>query len=168
MVLTVAGSSVSESDLSEEAINRSGKPGVLVHGMKVHRGRVMGFGAAGGKAVVILPGPIQGAVNAFITVAYPLIRAHLGRGFESPPSIPARMGSDWDAGKRYRDFTKVVYVKARTEGPAVTVDASAGETEKITFLTQSDGYLLAGESVEYLKRGERVRLHLLPGLSPLS
>ena len=59
LVLTVAGSSVSETDLVEQAINGAGRPGVLVHGMKVHRGRVMGFGVAGGKAVVILPGPIR-------------------------------------------------------------------------------------------------------------
>ncbi len=167
VVLTVAGSSVSESDLTGEAINRSGKPGVLVHGMKVHRGRVMGFGVARGKVVLILPGPIQGAVNAFTMVGYPMIRALQGRGFELPPSIPARMGNAWDAGNRYRDFTKVVYVKANTAGPEVTVEASSGETEKITFLTQSDGFVLAGEPVVRLEKGERVRLHLLPGLSSL-
>ena len=168
LVLTVAGSSVSETDVTEEAINASGEPGVLVHGMKVTRGRVMGFGVANGKAVIILPGPIQGALNAFIVMAYPLIHAFLGRGYESPPSIPAVMADDWDAGKRFRTFTKVVYVRTNADGAVVTVQPSYGETEKVTFLTQNDGYLLVGEDIVVMKKDDPVRVHLLPGLSYLS
>ena len=168
LVLTVAGSSVSETDVTEEAINASGEPGVLVHGMKVTRGRVMGFGVANGKAVIILPGPIQGALNAFIVMAYPLIRAFLGRGYESPPSVPAVLADDWDAGKRFRTFTKVVYVRTNADGAVVTVQPSYGETEKVTFLTQNDGYLLVGEDIVVMKKDDPVRVHLLPGLSYLS
>ncbi len=167
VVLTLAGTSVSESDLTEEAINSSGKPGVLVHGMKVTRGRVMGFGVAGGKAIVILPGPIQGAVNAFALLGYPLIRALLGRGFESPPSIAARISNDWEAPRRFSHFTKVVFVKTQTDCDPLAVEASMGETENVMFLTRNDGYLLLGESVMTLKKGESVRVHLLPGLSSL-
>ncbi len=100
IVLTLAGSSVGEPDLTEKAVARSGKPGVLVHGMKVFRGRVMGFGSVDGKGIVILPGPVQGAVNAFALMAYPVIRAFLGRGFEEPPSVPAIASAAWDAGPR--------------------------------------------------------------------
>jgi molybdenum cofactor synthesis domain-containing protein len=166
IVLTLAGSSVGEADLTSSAIDALGKPGVLVHGMKVHRGRVMGFGVVGGKAIIILPGPIQGAANAFSLMAYPLIRAFLGLGFEQPASIPASMGNSWDAGDRYRDFSKVVYVKVDTSGKEVKVFASVGETEKMTFLTRNDGYLLIDEKTTSLKKGDAVRVHLLPGLSP--
>jgi molybdopterin molybdotransferase/putative molybdopterin biosynthesis protein len=141
---------------------------VLVHGMKVTRGRVMGFGVIRGKLILILPGPIQGAVNAFALVAYPLIRALQGRGFELPPSIPAMMGNDWDAGPRFRDFTKVVYVKINLTGGEVEAEASLGETERVTFLTQNDGFFLAGEPVVFVGKGERVRVHLLPGVSSLA
>jgi molybdopterin molybdotransferase len=165
IVLTLAGSSVGEPDLTERAIASSGKPGVLVHGMKVFRGRVMGFGAVGGKAIVILPGPIQGAVNAFALMGYPTIRALLGRGFEEPPSLPATIAADWDAGNRYADFSKVVYARVKTEGEDVLVEPSKGETEKVTHLTQNDGYIVVGEDKISLKKGERVRVHLLPGLS---
>jgi molybdopterin molybdotransferase len=166
IVLTLAGSSVGEADLTENAIDALGKPGVLVHGMKVHRGRVMGFGAVGGKAIIILPGPIQGAANAFLLMAYPLIRSFLGRGFEQPLSIPAAMSNAWDAGDRYPDFSKVVYVKIDLSGPDVRAYASVGETEKMTFLTQNDGYILVGERTTSLMKGDPVRVHLLPGLSP--
>src|SRR5208283_346183 len=137
LVLTLAGSSVGEADLTENAIANSGKPGVLVHGMKVFRGRVMGFGAVGGKAIVILPGPIQGAVNAFALMAYPVIRSFLGRGFEEPPSLPATVGADWDAANRYPDFSKLVYTRLNAEGPDLVAEPSKGETEKITHMTRN-------------------------------
>jgi molybdopterin biosynthesis enzyme len=165
VVLTLAGSSVGELDLTEKAIADSGKPGVLVHGMKVFRGRVMGFGAVEGKVIVILPGPIQGAVNAFALMAYPVIRSFLGRGFEEPPSLPATVGGDWDAANRYPDFTKLVYAKLNAEGAELVAEPSKGESEKITHMTRNDGYILVGEDKVTLKRGERVRVHLLPGLS---
>jgi molybdenum cofactor synthesis domain-containing protein len=166
ILLTLAGSSVGEADLTEEAIGAVGKPGVLVHGMKVHRGRVMGFGVVRGKAVIILPGPIQGALNAFSVMAYPLIRSFIGRGFEEPPSLPAVIDNSWDAGDRYPDFTKVVYVKMDATGPELRVKASMGETEKMTFLAQNDGYMLLDEKTTRLRKGDRVRVHLLQGLSP--
>lgn len=166
LVLTLAGSSVGEADLTETAIDAVGKPGVLVHGMKVHRGRVMGFGVIDRKAVIIMPGPIQGAANAFIVMVYPLIRSLLGHGFESPPSIPAVLDNDWDAGERYPNFTKVVYLKVDMRGPEVAARASMGETEKMTFLAQNDGYMLVGEETTSLKKGAAVRVYLLPGLWP--
>jgi len=166
IVLTLAGSSVGEADLTGSAIDALGKPGILVHGMKVHRGRVMGFGAVAGKAIIILPGPVQGAVNAFAIMAYPLIRSFLGKGFEEPPSIPAVMGNAWEANERYPDFTKVVYVKLDVTGAGVEVHASVGETEKMTLLTRNDGYVLVDEATTSLRKGDRVRVHLLPGFSP--
>ena len=166
IVLTLAGSSVGEADLTETAIDSLGEPGVVVHGMKVHRGRVMGFGVVKGRAVVILPGPIQGAVNAFAVMAYPLIRSFLGRGFEEPPSIPAVMANSWEA-DRYPDFTKVLYAKLETTGREARVRVSTAETEKMTFLTQNDGYILADEKTAALARGDPVRFYVLPGLSSL-
>jgi molybdenum cofactor synthesis domain-containing protein len=165
IALTIAGSSLGEPDLTEDSINAAGKPGVLVHGVKLHRGRVMGLGVVAGKAIVILPGPIQGAANAFAALAYPIIRAHLGREFESPPWLPARVKTGWDAGDRFRDFSKVVYVKARTQDGEIWVEPWSGETEKMTLLTRSQGYLLLGEGTVGLEVGESVRLNLLPGLS---
>ena len=168
LVMTLAGSSVGEADLTESAINNLGKPGVIVHGMKVSRGRVMGFGAIGGKAVIILPGPIQGCVNAFTLMAYPVIRSFLGRGFEDLATLPAVVGTDWDANIQYPDFTKIVYGRVSAVGDGLVVDPSKGESEKITFLTRNDCYVVVAEDKLSLRKGERVRVNLLPGLSSLA
>ena len=61
IILTIGGSSMGEHDVVAESINSMGSPGILVHGVKLDRGRVAGVGVIKGKAIVILPGPIQGS-----------------------------------------------------------------------------------------------------------
>jgi molybdenum cofactor synthesis domain-containing protein len=165
LVLNSAGSSVGEADLTEKVIAQSGKPGMLVHGMKVLQGRVMGFGAVDGKAIVIIPGRIAGAVNAFAVLGYPVIRSFLGRGFEGPPSLPATVGSDWEAESHYSDFLKLVYARLRAEGTDLIAEPSWSTSEKITHFTRNDGYILVPEDKLSLKKGERVLVHVLPGIS---
>ncbi len=91
IILTTGGSSVGLRDLVAESINDIGKPGILVHGIKLDRGRVTGLAALRSRPVIILPGPIQGAVNAFIVFAQPLIRIMLGLNPFTKPFISAKL-----------------------------------------------------------------------------
>ncbi len=171
IVLTLAGSSVGEPDLVESTIRGLGRATTaLVHGVRVNRGRVMGFAVVGGKAVVILPGPIQGALNAFIVFGYPLIRYHLGLGLERPPSVPAMMGDDWAATGKFKDFDQVVYLHLSNdpERPECLLAApSSAETENTSFLVSKNAYALVPGSKPRLAKGEVVQAHLLPGFSRL-
>jgi molybdopterin molybdotransferase len=170
IVFTLAGSSVGEPDLVESTIRGFGKATTaLVHGIRVNRGRVMGFAVVRGKPVVILPGPIQGALNAFIVLGYPLIRYHLGMGWEQPPAVAATMGDDWDATGRFKDFDQVVYLRI-TKDPAsggLLAFPSSGETEKMSFLVANNGYTLVRGTEPHLGRGDRIEARLLPGFSRL-
>ena len=169
VVLTLAGSSVGEPDLVEGAIRAFGKANSrLVHGLRVNRGRVMGFAVVGGRPIVILPGPIQGALNAFIVMGYPLIRRHLGRGMEEPPALAATMENDWEASGRYRDFDQVVYLTVRpaAEGtPRLMASASGAATEKMSFLVGKNAYAMVPGTRPRLSKGEQVWARLLPGFS---
>lgn len=171
IVFTLAGSSLGDRDLVESAIHGFGRATTaLVHGIRVNRGRVMGFAVVRGKPVVILPGPIQGALNAFIVIAYPLIRYHLGLGWEMPPAVGATVAEEWEATGKFRDFLQVVYLRLRRDpshpGELFAVPSGA-QTEKISFLVSQDGYaLLSGENPR-LSKGQRVAVHLLPGFSRL-
>jgi molybdenum cofactor synthesis domain-containing protein len=164
IILTIAGSSVGGSDLVEAAINECGKPGVLVHGVAIHRGRVVGFGLINGKPVVIMPGPIQGAMNAFAVFAYPLIRTYLGHPFKEPPGVAAVITSDWQA-RSFKNFTKVVYTKVTSTEHGLLAEPVIGETEKMTLLTHANSFMLVSESVTSIKRGQKIKTHLLPGFS---
>jgi molybdenum cofactor synthesis domain-containing protein len=169
ILLTLAGSSIGEPDLVESAIRGFGRSTTaLVHGIKVHRGRVMGVAVVAGKPVVILPGPIQGALNAFIVFGYPLIRHHLGLGLERPPAVVATVGEDWEAKGRYKGFDQVVYLRLTRDSARpdrLLAMPSSGETEKASFLVSKNAYAMVSGKRAFLKKGERIDAHLLPGFS---
>ena len=119
---------------------------------------------------MILPGPIQGALNAFIVLAYPLIRYHLGMGWEQPPAVAATVGADWDAEGKFQGFDQVVYLRLTRDLGAsdglVAMPAGA-ETEKISFLVSKNAYAFVSGRNPRLTKGERIQAHLLPGFSRL-
>jgi molybdenum cofactor synthesis domain-containing protein len=171
VVFTLAGSSVGGPDLVDSTIRGFGQgTTALVHGLRVNRGRVMGFAVVRGKPVIILPGPIQGALNAFIVMGYPLIRYHLGMGWEQPPAVAATMGDDWDASGKFKDFDQVVYLRL-TKDPAsaegLLAMPSTGDTEKVSFLVSKNAYALISGENPHLAKGDRVQARLLPGFSRL-
>jgi len=166
IILTTGGSSVGLRDLVAESINYIGKPGILVHGIKLDRGRVTGLAALHGRPVIILPGPVQGAVNAFIVFAQPLIRFMLGLYPFNKPFISAKLTEDWNARRKFQDFTKIIYVKLTlSESGEFHAKPITGETTDITVLTGSNGFILVPERSTMLKRGQKVKVNIFPGLS---
>jgi molybdenum cofactor synthesis domain-containing protein len=166
VILTIAGSSVGKYDFVEQSINSLGKPGVLAHGVKLDRGRVTGIGTLRGKPIIMLPGPIQGAVNAFIMFARPLLDYLLGLPEFNGLVLMGKLMEKWEARKKFRNFTKVVYVSAWvTKGGSIKAIPITGDTADITVLTRANGYLLLPESKTVVAAGEKVNIHILPGLS---
>ena len=166
MILTTGGSSVGLRDLVADSIGEIGKPGILVHGVKLDRGRVTGLAALRGRPIIILPGPIQGAVNAFIVFAQPLIRFMLGLHPFYKPFISAKLTEDWNARKKFQNFTKIVYVKMTSSASGeFHAKPITGETTDITVLTGSNGFILVPERLTKLKSGQKVKINIFPGLS---
>ena len=166
LILTLGGSSVGKYDLVEAAINSIGKPDLLFHGIKLDRGRVTGLGVTKGKPIIIMPGPIQGAMNAFIVFAYPLLKLLSGQLNRKPLSILSTLTEEWYARKKFCNFTKIIYVNLRNQqNGEFEANPVIGETETMTILTKSNGYIIADEKTTHIKAGERVKVHLLPGLS---
>jgi molybdopterin molybdotransferase len=166
LVLTIAGSSVGKYDFVEQSINSLGKPGVLAHGVKLDRGRVTGVGTLRGKPIIMLPGPIQGATNAFIAFTRPLLGYLLGLPESFGLVIKGKLMENWEARKRFRNFTKIVYVFAwQTKAGVIKASPIVGDTADLTVLTRANGYLLLPESKTSIAAGEKVKIHILPGLS---
>jgi molybdenum cofactor synthesis domain-containing protein len=166
LILTLGGSSVGEYDLVEAAINSISKPKIFFHGVKLDRGRVTGVAISKGKPIIIMPGPIQGAINAFIIFAKPIIKLLSGQMMGKPITIDARITQEWNARERFPNFTKIVYVHLRMkESGKYEADLVIGETETLTTFTQSNGYVLVNEKTTRIKAGEIVKVNLLPGLS---
>jgi molybdopterin molybdotransferase len=169
LVLTMAGTSVGKHDLVETAINSIGKPGMIAHGIKLDRGRVAGVAVLKNKPIVSLPGPIQGALNAFIVFAYPMIRLLSGRSEKNfGLTFYATLTKFWQARKRFPDFLKVVYIKLSYSKNGFKAEPLLGETESMLLLSKATGYILVPEKVRKMKAGQIVAVHLIPGFSNIN
>ena len=164
LILTLGGSSIGKYDLVEKAINSIGSSGILVHGVRLDRGRVTGLGVVRGKPIIVLPGPIQGAINSFVIFAYPLIRWLSNRSGKMP-IVSATLSDKWKARKNFGCFTKVVYVALSNSIYGFKATPVTGQTESIRLLTKAHGYIIVPERITNMKAGRTVQVHLLPGFS---
>lgn len=161
-VITLGGTSAGKHDLVVGAVEGLGAD-EIVHGLKLDRGRVTGLASVRGRPLLMLPGPVQAAMNAFLIVGAPLIETLAGRG-GARLEFPCTLTSGWVARRRFSGFLKVVYVKLKP-GPTLDAEPLAGETESIRILTEAQGYFTVPESVVRLAAGSRVMVRLLPGVS---
>jgi molybdopterin biosynthesis enzyme len=84
----------------------------------------------------------------------------------SKPVLAAKLMQDWDARKRYQRFTKILYVKMwLSRSGEIRALPVTGETTNITVLTKSNGFVLIPERITTLKKGQQVKITILPGLS---
>ena len=161
-VVTLGGTSAGEHDLVVSAVSGL-RPDVLVHGLKLDRGRVTGLASVVGRPILMLPGPIQAAANAFLVVGVPIIGA-LSGSKETGLSVHCVLGAPWEARKRFTDFQKVVYVRLKPGAKGVA-EPIAGETESMKILSDADGYFVVPQNVSRLEAGDRVEVKLVSGFS---
>jgi molybdopterin molybdotransferase len=113
VVIFTAGSSVSVRDITADAIESLGKPGVLAHGVNIRPGKPTILAVCSGKAVIGLPGnPVSAYVTAKLFVA-PLIKYLLGlnnEGFQ--PTIRAELTANIPSQAGREDWVPVKISKA--------------------------------------------------------
>jgi molybdopterin molybdotransferase len=161
MVILSGGSSVGGMDFTLEAINDSGRPGVLVHGLAVKPGKPTIFGMIGDVPVIGLPGHPAGALVIFTIFIAPLIR-RIGGNRDARPfarSISAQITRSI-AGSPGRH----VYVPTALEfdGPdrpprAVPI---LGKSGAVSILTKSDGIIVIDPMREGIEAGTVVDVYL--------
>jgi molybdenum cofactor synthesis domain-containing protein len=161
-VITLGGTSAGKHDFVIDAVSSLG-PDALIHGLRLDRGRVTGMASVNGKPILMLPGPIQAAANAFLIAGVPIIE-RLSGSTGTGLSIPCVLAASWEARKMFPNFQKVVYVKLRA-GRQALAEPIAGETESMKLLVEADGYFVVPERIKRLEAGNRVEVMLVPGFS---
>ena len=164
VILTIGGSSVGDADLVSRAVDSLGAPGMIEHGLRLQPARVAGFGIINGKPIILLPGLIQSAVNAYIFLAYPLIRKLIGlvpdrRSWSVSATLSERIYF-----KSFREFKHVTWVKLWHDKEALRAKPILGNSQMMGILMKSDGYVLSDEGLEYLEKGTRVEVNRILGL----
>jgi molybdopterin molybdotransferase len=80
-------------------------------------------------------------------------------------TILATITENWNARKKFINFTKIVYVKVCREDKGFMATPQIGETQSISLLYKSNGYLVIPEEVTHIKAGEKLEVSLMPGFS---
>ncbi len=164
LVLTLGGTSLGRLDLVERAIRRFVSSEEIIHGIRMDRGRVAGLAVIRGKPIIMMPGPVQGALNAFILFGLPLLRIFSGQT-SRPHTFRAVLSEDWEARKRFANFTKVVYVRVKPTPSGLQAVPVVGDTESMTVLSDSNAFMVVPEVRTKIGKGEVVDVNLLPGFS---
>jgi molybdopterin molybdotransferase len=161
-VITSGGTSVGGLDLVPDAVNKLGKPGVVVHGIALRPAMPTGVGSLNGKPVLILSGtPV--AVVGFEVFARPVICRMLGMTQTEPrPVIKAKLTKGVTTALGRKTYVRVkVAVKA---GEFIAEPISAKGAGSISTMTQSNGYLVVDEDREGVEEGEIVPIQMYANL----
>ncbi len=164
LVLTLGGTSLGERDLVEQALRRVDRRSRIIHGIRMDRGRVSGVAEVKGKPLLMLPGPVQAAMNAFVLLGIPAIWWLSGKKTLTT-SVPATLERGWEARKRFEGFTKVVYVRLTKGSNGFEAYPVLKDTESMSVLTDSNGYVVVPERTTKLRAGTQVLVNLLSGFS---
>jgi len=159
MAVITAGSSVSARDLTAQAIQSLGAPGVLAHGVNIKPGKPTILALCGGKPVIGLPGnPVSALVSARLFVL-PLIERLLGLVEPAPASsLPARLSLNLASQTGREDW---VPIRLTREGQGYLAEPVFGKSNLIFTLSRADGLIRIPAEVNGLSAGELVMVYLL-------
>lgn len=162
-VITTGGTSVGASDLVPEAVNKIGKPGVIVHGVSMRPAMPTALAVVNGKPIIILSGNPVAAMIGFEVFARPLICRLLGMEKEEVrPVIWAKMTKRVTTALGRRTFVRVHVFKRDEEFLAEPVSTRGSGV--VSTMTKANGYVVVPENREGLEKGETVSVYLFDNL----
>jgi molybdopterin molybdotransferase len=154
-VITTGGTSVGVSDFVPEAVNKIGKPGVIVHGVAMRPAMPTALAIARGKPIIILSGNPVAAIFGFEVFARPLICRMLGlKHEEQRPTIKAKLTRRVNTFLGRKTFVRVRVFQHHGEFFAEPISARGSGI--ISTMTKANGYVVAPENREGLEEGETV------------
>lgn len=167
VVITTGGTSVGGLDLVPEAVNNSGKPGVVIHGLALRPAMPTAIAALDEKPVIILSGNPVAAVIGFEVFARPLICKMLGMNREEPrPTVNAIMTRKVAAALGRKTFVRVRVTRKNGEFHAEPV--SARGSGAISTMTRGNGFVVVPENREGVTEGEVVLVRLFGNVEEVS
>ena len=159
IIITTGGTSVGVSDLVPEAVNRVGRPGVIVHGVAMRPAMPTALAVAHGKPIIILSGNPVAAMIGFEVFARPLICRMLGLEKEEHRLVvKAKITKRVSTVLGRKTFVRVRVLQRFGEFFAEPI--SARGSGLISTMTKANGYVVVPENREGLEEGESVSVYL--------
>ncbi len=163
LVVTSGGTSVGGLDLVPDAVNKIGRPGVIVHGVAMRPAMPTALAVVDNRPIVILPGNPVAAMIGFEAFAKPLIEIMSGlRKTEERFATEAKMTKTISTTLGRRTFVRVQVFKKNNELLAEPI--SVRGSSMISTMTRANGYAIVPENREGLEKGEMVTVHLFDNI----
>lgn len=162
-IITTGGTSVGVSDLVPEAVNRIGKPGVIVHGVAIRPAMPTALAVTKQKPILILSGNPVAAIIGFEVFARPLICKLLGlKREEFRPIVKAKTTRKITSVLGRKTFVRVHVFQHN--GEFLIEPISARGSGVISTMTRANGYVVVPEDREGLAKGETVSVRLFDNI----
>lgn len=161
VVITTGGTSVGYPDLVPLAINKLGKPGIIVHGIAIRPGMPTALGILEGKPIFVLSGNPVAATVGFETFTRPTLLKMLGID-EVRPTIEAKLTKRVAGALGRRVFLRVKVFE--TDGNFLAEPVRVSGSGVITTITKANGYVIIPENREGLDCEEKVRVSLFSSI----
>ncbi len=162
-VITTGGTSVGGLDLVPDAVNKFGKPGIIVHGIAMRPGMPTALAMLEGKPVMVLSGNPVAAIIGFEVFARPLICKLLGMKQEQQrPKMKALMTRRVSSALGRKTFVRVKVFE--TNGEIFAEPVSARGSGAISTMTRGNGFVIVPEDREGIAENEIVTVRLFGNL----
>ncbi|HXP94179.1 MAG TPA: molybdopterin molybdotransferase MoeA [Candidatus Binatia bacterium] len=156
-VILTGGSSVGERDLTPDAIDALGKPGVIVHGLRVKPGKPTVLAAIGAKPVIGLPGNPASSLMILEAIVAPVFVALTGATPHIPLSYAATAAVDFKAREGWTWYVPAALERDPARGLLATpLPLRSSHT---SLLARAHGYVVLGEMNSRIAAGDRVVVH---------
>ncbi|MHA1722497.1 MAG: molybdopterin biosynthesis protein [Candidatus Baldrarchaeia archaeon] len=159
IVITSGSTSAGVKDVLYQIVDQFGKPGVIVHGIKIKPGKPTVIAIVDNKPLFGLPGYPTSALTIFRLIVAPVIRRMAGLSpVVQEDTVTAVLKTKIYAppGRKYLVSVSLVRDK---DGNLVAVPTPGG-SGTITNLANADGYFEIPEDVEFVDEGETVQVKL--------
>lgn len=158
-VITTGGTSVGGLDLVPDAVNKIGKPGIIVHGVAMRPGMPTALAVLEDKPVMVLSGNPVAAIVGFEVFVRPLICRMLGmKKTEQRPMVKAMLTRRVSAALGRKTFVRVKAFEKNGEFFAEPVSAKGSGA--ISTMTRANGFVIVPEDREGVAEGEMVTVRL--------
>ncbi len=162
-VITTGGTSVGGLDLVPDAVNKIGKPGVIVHGVALRPAMPTALAVLEGKTVLILSGNPVASIIGFEVFGRPMVCSLLGMSKTEPrPMLKAVLSRRVVSALGRKTYVRVYVILKNGEFYAEPVSAKGSGA--ISTMTQSNGFVIVDENREGVSEGETVIVHMFGNL----
>ncbi len=153
--VALGGTGMGRRDTTVATLRRDGK--VAVHGVALNPGETVAFGFSGRRPVLLLPGRLDAALAAWLTIGRRMLAhlagADIARLDETPPSLPLARKVSSSVG-----LAEVVPVRRVGD----KVEPIAHKYLPLSALTRADGWILVPAESEGYSAGAPVSVWPLP------